>query len=616
MKLSRLALAVALLPSTQTFAETPSRDEALKLADTVITANRDAQARSESSAASSVFTRADIDRLQPSSVADLLQRVPGIQITRAGGLGSTVGLYIRGTKTAQSLVLVDGQRIGSASAGGSPLEYLSIDQIERVEVLRGSRSAIYGSDAIGGVVQIITRRAAGEGLTPRLRIGYGTHNTWERSIGLSGGNQDTRFSLNASADDTRGINRSYASAAPDNDRDAYRNNAFSANLSHRFNEQVEAGFSVLDQRGESEYDMGWGGEYPYADYQVSSYSGFLAVQANDLWKSRVDLGHSENRSAERFDDVKGSSPFNTYRDTAAWLNTLDFGNGHSLIAGADWYEDSLHSNTAYDEDSRWNQGLLIQHNYRSEHFATELGLRHDKNEQFGSANTFSGALTYSLNADNDLVLSYAEGFRAPTFNDLYWPGGGNPALEPETSKSYELQWRSHLAEKTRLEASIYRTDLRDAIAGWPAQNVDTARINGFEASLQQELFGWQGQLGVSIIDPRDRETGQVLNRRAKRTLNLDLDRQFGAFSLGASWLAVSRSYDDAANQREIAGHGVLNLRSTWQATEEVTLGLKVENVFDKEYSRAQYSTGWPPQYSVYREAGRTALVSVTWTPQF
>ncbi len=166
MKLSRLALAVALLPSTQTFAETPSREAALKLEDTVISANRDAQARSESSAASSVFTRADIDRLQPSSVADLLQRVPGVQITRAGGPGSTVGLYIRGTKTAQSLVLVDGQRIGSASAGGSPLEYLSIEQIERVEVLRGSRSAIYGSDAIGGVVQITTRRAAGEGLTP------------------------------------------------------------------------------------------------------------------------------------------------------------------------------------------------------------------------------------------------------------------------------------------------------------------------------------------------------------------------------------------------------------------------------------------------------------------
>jgi len=613
MKLSRIALAVAMAPGFA-IAQAASTDAALKLADTVISANRDAQARSESSAASSVFTRADIDRLQPSSVADLLQRVPGVQITRSGGLGSTVGLYIRGTKSAQSLVLIDGQRVGSASAGGSPLEYLSIEQIERVEVLRGSRSAIYGSDAIGGVIHIITRRASGDGLTPRVRVGYGTHNTWERSVGLSGGNQDTRFSLNASADETGGINRSFASNAPDNDRDAYRNNAFSASLNHRFNDEIEAGFSVLDQRGESEYDFGWGGQYPYADFQVSSYSGFLAVQANDIWKTRLELGHSENRSAERFDDTQGSSPFNTYRDTLAWLNTLELGNGHSLIMGADSYEDTLHSNTAYDQDSRWNHGLIVQHNFRGERFATELGLRHDKNEQFGSANTFSGALTYALDDANDLIFSYAEGFRAPTFNDLYWPGGGNPSLNPESSKSYEVQWRSQLAEHTRLETSIYRIELRDAIAGWPAKNVDQARINGFEASLQQALFGWQTQLGLSLVDPRDRETGQVLSRRAKRTLNLDVDRQFGDFSFGASWLAVSRSYDDAANRREIAGNGVLNLRSAWQATQEVSLGLKVENVFDKAYSRAQYSIGWPAEYNLYREAGRTALMSVTWTP--
>ena len=613
MKLSRIALAVAMAPGLA-IAQAASTDAALKLADTVISANRDAQARSESSAASSVFTRADIDRLQPSSVADLLQRVPGVQITRSGGLGSTVGLYIRGTKSAQSLVLIDGQRVGSVSAGGSPLEYLSIEQIERVEVLRGSRSAIYGSDAIGGVIHIITRRASGDGLT-RVRVGYGTHNTWERSVGLSGGNQDTRFSLNASADETGGINRSFASNAPDNDRDAYRNNAFSASLNHRFNDEIEAGFSVLDQRGESEYDFGWGGQHPYTDYQVSSYSGFLAVQANDIWKTRLELGHSENRSAERFDDQQSNSPFNTYRDTLAWLNTLDLGNGHSLIVGADGYEDNLHSKTAYDQDSRWNHGLIVQHNFRGERFATELGLRHDKNEQFGSTNTFSGALTYALNDANDLIFSYAEGFRAPTFNDLYWPGGGNPSLKPESSKSYEVQWRSQLAEHTRLETSIYRIDLRDAIAGWPTKNVDQARINGFEANLQQALFGWQTQIGLSLIDPRDRETGQVLSRRAKRTLNLDMDRQFGDFSFGASWLAVSRSYDDADNRREIAGNGVLNLRSAWQATQEISLGLKVENVFDKAYSRAQYSVGWPAEYNLYREAGRTALMSVTWTPQ-
>lgn len=156
MKLSRLALAVALLPSTQTFAETPSRDEALKLADTVITANREVQQRSESSAAVSIFTRADIERLRPSSVNELLARVPGVGVIPNGGRGSTSSLLVRGTSTAQTLVLIDGQRAGSVSAGGASLQYLNVEQIERIEVLRGSRSAIYGADAIGGVVQIFT----------------------------------------------------------------------------------------------------------------------------------------------------------------------------------------------------------------------------------------------------------------------------------------------------------------------------------------------------------------------------------------------------------------------------------------------------------------------------
>lgn len=158
--------------------------------------------------------------------------------------------------------------------------------------------------------------------------------------------------------------------------------------------------------------------------------------------------------------------FNTYRDSATWLNTLTLNSNHSLLIGADYLKDKLHSSVDYDEDSRWNQAGFIQHSYRAEHFSTEFGLRHDKNQQYGSQNTWNAALTVVLNDDNDLILSYAEGFRVPTFNDLYGPDswGANPALAPEKSKSYELQWRSQLSEKTRLEASLYRTDVRDLIA--------------------------------------------------------------------------------------------------------------------------------------------------------
>ncbi len=617
MKLSRLALAVALAPTLVLANEPADFDQQLKVPALVITSSRQAEPRSQATNLTTVFTRADIERLQPSSVSELLRRVPGVQITQNGGRGSLTGLYLRGTKSSQSLVLVDGQRIADAASGSAALEALSVEQIERIEVLRGSRSAIYGADAIGGVIQVFTRRAEGPGLQPRLRLGYGSRGSWERSAGLSGGDGDTRFSLHASSEETNGINRTYLTQRPDADHDAYRNDAFSLNLTHRFNERLEGGISVLDQRGESEYDLSWAGDYPYNDFQLSSISSYLSAQVTEAWSSRLELGHSENRSVERFDESNFSSPFNTYRDSAAWLNTLQLGSSHNLVVGADWHEDSLHSDTPYAEDSRWNQAMLIQHRYRGEHFATELGMRHDKNEQFGSENTFNGALTLPLNASNELVLSYAEGFRAPTFTDLYYPGYANPNLSPEHSRSYELQLRSQLAAGSRLEASVFRTDIKDAIAldgNWLPQNISSARINGFEASLQQELFGWQAALGVSLIDPRDRNTGHTLNRRARRTLNLDLDRTFGAFSVGATWQAVSRAYDDPANNREIAGYGLLGLRGSWQASEEVQLGLKLDNLLDKQYASTQYGTGWPATYSPHREEGRTALVSVTWTP--
>jgi vitamin B12 transporter len=188
MKLARLALPL-FLPHRQYPRRHLRARSALKLPDVLISANRQVEARNDSSAANTVFTREDIDRLQPGSVTDLLQRVPGVQVAQTGGRGSLPGIYIRGTKSAQSLVLVDGQRIANSTSGDSGLQHLNIEQIERVEVLRGSRSAIYGSDAIGGVIQIFTRRGDEQGLQPRLHMGFGSHQTWERSLGLSGGDE-------------------------------------------------------------------------------------------------------------------------------------------------------------------------------------------------------------------------------------------------------------------------------------------------------------------------------------------------------------------------------------------------------------------------------------------
>ncbi|MBN0979532.1 TonB-dependent receptor [Pseudomonas sp. SDM007_2] len=629
MKYLRFALPLLFLPSAQLFAD--SRDAALKLPDVVISANRQVQARNDSSAANTVFTRDDIDRLQPSSVTDLLSRVPGVQVARTGGRGSLPGIFIRGTKSAQSLVLVDGQRIANATSGDSGLQYLNVDQIERVEVLRGSRSVIYGSDAIGGVIQIFTRRNAGPGLQPRLKLGFGSNSTWERSLGLSGGDERTRFNLGASLDETAGIDWSHASFPSDRDHDAYRNKSLSLNLSHEFSDELEVGFNLLDSRGKSEYDNSFGrydfatgqsvGQKPYTDYTVSSASAYIDAQLNEAWQTRVELGHSENRDTKRDKLSADSSVFNTYRDSINWQNDLTLDQQNSLILGGDWYEDRFHGSTTFSENSRWNRAAFIQHRFKGEWFSTELGLRHDDNQQFGAQNSWSGTLTLPVNSDNDVLLSYSEGFRAPTFNDLYYPDTrySNPNLQPETSKSYELQWRSQLSDSSRLEASLYRTDLKDAIIldGGKPQNVATARINGFEAALKQELFGWQGNLGLSIIDPRDRTSGHTLARRARRTLNLDLDRQFDQLSLGASWQAISSSYDAEDNKNRLAGYYLVGLRSGWALNREVALSLKVDNLLDRRYTRAWYSYDDPnfQNNQPYREEGRTWMVGVTWTPQ-
>ena len=626
----RFALPLLLLPATDLLAD--SRDQALKLPDVVISTNRQVQARNDSSAANSVFTRDDIDRLQPASVTDLLSRVPGVQVARTGGRGSLPGIFIRGTKAAQSLVLVDGQRIANTTSGDSGLQYLNVDQIERVEVLRGSRSVIYGSDAIGGVIQIFTRRNAEQGLQPRLKLGVGSHNTWERSLGLSGGDEHTRFNLGASLDETTGINSTHTSFQSDGDHDAYRNRSVSLNLSHSFSDELEAGFNLLDNRGKSEYDNSFGrydmasgqsvGQKPYTDYAVSSASGYVDAKLSESWQSRWELGHSENRDTKRDTLSDDFSVFNTYRDSANWQNDLRLNDQNSLILGADWYEDRFHGSTPFTEDSRWNRAAFVQHRFHSEWFSTELGLRRDQNQQFGGQNSWSGTLSVPINPDNDLLLSYSEGFRAPTFNDLYYPDTkySNPDLQPETSKSYELQLRSQLSDSTRLEASLYRTDLHDAIIldrTSKPQNVASARINGFEAALKQELFGWQGNLGVAVIDPRDRNTGHTLARRARRTVNLDLDRQFAQLAVGASWQAISSSYDDENNAQRLGGYALLGLRSSWALDRELSLSLKVDNLLDRSYARARYSYNDPGflNNQDYREEGRVWMLGLTWTPE-
>jgi len=616
MKLSRLALAVALLPGVQVFAA----DAEQELPSMLITSARQAEARDQATAASTVFTRADIERLLARSVPELLRRVPGVQVSSAGGLPS---LSLRGTGTAQTLVLVDGQRIASATSGFARLDYLAIDNIERVEVIRGPRSSLYGADAIGGVIQIFTRGGK-PGINPEVRLAAGSDQTFQRSLSLAAGTEQTRVHLGASLDERDGFDITRDNRGADRDNDGQRNKALHLKLDHQFDANWKAGLSLNDQRGKNEYDDAY--EFapgtPQDEFRVSSYSGYLDGQLSDIWNSRLELGRSFDRNRAVGSNYNDGL-LETTRHSAAWINRVQLSERQQLSLGSDWYEDRLDATTTYQEDSRDNLAFFAQHSFQGEYFGTELGLRHDDNQQFGSHNSWNAAFSLPVGQSQRWILSYGEGFRAPTFTDLYAPPawGPNPDLKPETSKTYELQWRGEFDE-TQLEAALYRTDLKDMIApgGTRMENVSQARINGFEASAARELLGWQASLGVSIIDPRDRDSGHTLARRAKRTLSIDLDRTFGALSAGAGWHVSSARYDTIANTRELSGYGIFDLRAAWQSHPELRWEAKVNNLFDRDYALATYARSqgpdWfdPSQNYGYREPGRTMLFAVTWTP--
>jgi len=616
MKLSRLALAVALLPGVQVFAA----DAEQELPSMLITSARQAEPRAQATAANTVFTRADIERLQARSVPELLPRVPGVQVSSAGGLPS---LSLRGTGTAQTLVLVDGQRIASATSGFARLDYLAIDNIERVEVIRGPRSSLYGADAIGGVIQIFTRGGK-PGINPEVRLAAGSDQTYQRSLSLAAGTEQTRVHLGASLEERDGFDITRDNRGADRDNDGQRNKALHLKLDHQFDADWKAGLSLNDQHGKNEYDDAYEFEpgTPQDEFRVSSYSGYLDGQLSGIWNSRLELGRSFDRNRAVGSNYNDGL-LETTRHSAAWINRLQLSEHQQLSLGSDWYEDRLDATTAYQEDSRDNLAFFAQHSFQGESFSTELGLRHDDNQQFGSHNSWNAAFSLPVGQSQRWILSYGEGFRAPTFTDLYAPPawGPNPDLKPETSKTYELQWRGEFDE-TQLEAALYRTDVEDMIAwgGSRMENVSQARINGFEASAARELLGWQASLGVSIIDPRDRDSGHTLARRAKRTLSIDLDRTFGALSAGAGWHVSSARYDTIANSRELSGYGIFDLRAAWQSHPELRWEAKVNNLFDRDYALATYDRSqgpnWfdPSQNYGYREAGRTLLFAVTWTP--
>jgi vitamin B12 transporter len=597
MSKSLLTPAVALLCGVSSISQAQAAEPA-RLNDQLVTATRTVQTAQQSLAAVTVFDRAQIELSQATSVPELLKKVPGVSFANNGGPGKNTSLFMRGSESDHVLVLIDGIKIGSVSSGGAALQDLPLELIERIEVVRGPRSSLYGSEAVGGVIQIFTRKGNGTGAKPFFSAGVGTHDSYSGSAGITGGDGKGWYSLGLSGADTDGINvKSAATSGYEDDADGYRNLSAVLSAGYRFDNGLELDANLLQAKSHSDYDQvnrrRTSGFHANSDGENRVFGTRARFAPLEPWLVTLQVGRSEDKS-DAFQDGDFYSRFDSRRDSASWQNDLSLADGHTLTLGVDYQHDEVNGTTAYAEDSRDNSGTFAQYLGEVGRHDWQLSLRHDDNQQFGQHDTGNIGYGYALSDELRATLSYGTAFKAPTFNELYYPGYGNPELDAETSRSLEIglagqhgwgQW----------SVNAFRTVIDDLIAydssiRAPA-NVDAARIRGVELVLGSQLLGWDWNANYTLLEPENRSSGandgNELARRAKQLFNLELDRRLGDFSVGASLHAEGQRFDDLANTKELSGFATLDLRGEYRINPEWRLQTRVANLLDADYETAQ-----------------------------
>lgn len=619
MRLRSLVLAVSAVLAAPVQAQS---DDASKLDAIVVTATRTAVTVDDALAAVDVIDRASIERSQARSLPELLRGRAGMTLVNQGGLGKLTTLFLRGAESDHVLVLVDGVRVGSATSGLVALQDLPLAEIERVEIVRGPRSSLYGSEAIGGVIQVFTRRS-GAGLHPRAMAGIGSHGFREGSAGIGMRNATGWFDADASAQHDDGINACHGIGAPDYagcgtstpdpDRDGYRNHAVSLRAGLTPTDAWSLEGNALRSEGHNDYDSNPDfGLADHSDVVQQVVGGKVRYAPTARVTVQVTAGRNLDASKNFLGDVFTDRFWST-RDSAGAQVDLGVADGQLLTLGLDWLRDRGAVEGAFSsyEQARGNRAGFLQYQGRFGAQEVQAAVRHDDNDQFGGHDTGSLAWGADLPHGLRLTASLGTAFKAPTFNELYYPDYGNEALRPETSRSAEVGIGQR-GDTWHWQLNGYQTDIDGLITYdsrlFQANNLDRARIRGAELTGDATLAGWQFAGQATFADPRNRSAGDeglLLPRRTRRSARIDADRTFGAWQLGASWIAEGARYDDFANALRLGGYATLDLRARLALGQAWSLQAQVRNAFDRTYETSAY----------FYQPGRELGLSVRYAPR-
>ena len=565
----------------------------------VVTPSRRIESLSDTLAAVSVLTREDIERSAAEDLSDLLRSLPGVDVVRSGGPGSQVSIFLRGSNSNHVLVLIDGVRASSSNTGAYVWEQLPINQVERVEVVRGPRGSIYGSDSIGGVIHVITRSAT----TPYARVTGGSYGTAEFEGGLGYEGENTRLSINAGYRDVDGFSAQNPNGfSYDPDDDGFK----SANLGIKGSTQAgnyRWTYSLLALDNETEFDQGIS-ETSQAIAALGLHGSF-----SPSWDYQLLAGYVTEELVSDFEFFE--TGFDSDRLQFSWQNQYAAGANNSFSFGLDWFDENGKSLYSWNE-SRNNTGLFAAWDYYAGRFHTQLGGRWDDNSQFGSQFTGQAALGFDINDAWQLMASYGSAFRGPNLNEQFSPGfgglfAGNPDLDPESSTSAEVGLRWQHPQAGTLSAALYRTEVDDLIAfngdAFQAINIHEARLEGIELEYAWSHSNWDVGANATFQDAEDRSTGDPLLRRPDQKGALTLDRNFDNGSwLGVEWLYVGKRYDFGGI--ELSSYQLFNLRAGWQFLPAWRAELRGENLADETYE---------PAYG-FNAAGRSWFISLAWIP--
>lgn len=595
MNTTQLSITALLLGSSTLI---QAADEAIS--PVVVTATRTAQSADATLASVTVITQDEINNSPAHDVAELLGKELGINFSRTGGPGAGTSLYLRGGDTGHTLVLIDGIRASSATSGQFAWETLRTEQIERIEVVRGPRASLYGSDAIAGVIHIFTRKnrggyveaSGGSFGTRELRAGIGMGDHWHLSLNAGSVHSDGTPTIKG-----------------DSEERAYDNTNATARIEGPLGANTSLQFGLTQSQGSSEHDANTGD----SDFTNRVTSLRLEHLRGD-WEQALILGQT-------LDEYTSHSPslpatITTNRDSLSWQHSLGSDSGLTTF-GLDYWQDHAEKDNSGSIDEKLTQhGLFAEHQWQGESNDLQLALRHDDHDSFGTATTGSLALGHRFDASNHGFISFGNAFKAPTVNDLYWPDSadtfygttyitqGNATLQPERSSTLELGVKQEFTGgATRI--NLYRTwaenliDWQGVQTGateytYQPENIGHVRIDGVEMGISWSIAKLKAELQLTLLDAKNLESNTPLDRRAKTETMLSLSRHHEDYDWLLQWQVVSERVDRAGSVT-LPGYSVVDASYQRRLENGVELGARINNLLDKDYTLA---TSFSGEYAV------------------